>query len=210
MKNSKFLHVGCGQKRKEQTTPVFNSDKWTEVTLDIDPKCKPDIIASMTDMSIVEDNSFNAIYSSHNIEHLYLHQAVEVAKSFLRILKDDGYVMICCPDLKSVCKAVLEKGLLAPLYYLPNKDGVIDKKIYVSAIDILYGWRLPIQEGNHYMAHNTGFTEDVLSNLFIQAGFKKTFSTTRENFFDIQLLAFKEDSIEHSEAELLLNRHCSK
>ena len=34
---------------------------------------------------IVEDNSFNAIYSSHNIEHLYLHQAVEVAKSFFRI-----------------------------------------------------------------------------------------------------------------------------
>ena len=60
------------------------------------------------------------------------------------------------------------------------------------------------------MAHNTGFTEDILSNLFIQAGFKKTFSTTRENFFDIQLLAFKEDNIEQSEAELLLKRHCSK
>ena len=32
----RFLHVGCGQNSKENTTPVFNSDEWEEVRLDID------------------------------------------------------------------------------------------------------------------------------------------------------------------------------
>ena len=197
----KFLHIGCGPKRKDQTTPVFNTHEWDEVTLDIDPNCNPDIIATMTDLSIVPDNSFDAIYSSHNIEHLYMHEALEAAKEFKRILKDTGYVMICCPDLNSVCEAVVEKGLMEPLYYLPNKNNVIDKSIWVSAIDILYGWRPPLQAGNTYMAHNSGFTENVLSQLFIESGFKKTFSTTRKKFFDIQLLAFKEDKINHEKAE---------
>ena len=44
MDKLKFLHVGCGPKRKDNTTKVFNSDLWEEVTLDIDPNANPDII----------------------------------------------------------------------------------------------------------------------------------------------------------------------
>ncbi len=75
MDKLKFLHIGCGPKRKESTTKVFNSDSWEEVTLDIDEGVNPDIIGTMTDLSMIEDSSFDAIYSSHNIEHLFLHDA---------------------------------------------------------------------------------------------------------------------------------------
>ena len=31
-----FLHIGCGPKRKDQTTRGFNTDDWTELRFDID------------------------------------------------------------------------------------------------------------------------------------------------------------------------------
>ena len=36
-----FLHVGCGGKRKPQTTRGFNTPEWDEVRLDIDPSVAP-------------------------------------------------------------------------------------------------------------------------------------------------------------------------
>ena len=33
----KVLHVGCGPKRKDQTTRGFNTPQWDELRLDIDP-----------------------------------------------------------------------------------------------------------------------------------------------------------------------------
>ena len=70
----KFLHVGCGQNDKSKTTDIFASDEWEETRLDIDESVKPDLVSSITDMSIIKDGSFNAVYSAHNIEHLYAHE----------------------------------------------------------------------------------------------------------------------------------------
>ena len=68
-----FLHVGCGPKRKEKTTRGFNTPNWAEIRLDIDPSAAPDITGTMTDMSGVASASVDAVFSSHNIEHLYPH-----------------------------------------------------------------------------------------------------------------------------------------
>jgi len=46
-----FLHVGCGPKRKDQTTRGFNTPDWAELHLDIDPSVKPDIVGTMLDMA---------------------------------------------------------------------------------------------------------------------------------------------------------------
>jgi len=207
MEKLKFLHVGCGPKRKESTTNVFNSDEWEEITLDIDPNCNPNIIGSMTDLSMIEDNSFDAVYSSHNIEHLFVHEAVLAVKEFFRVIKDTGYVMIVCPDIISTCEAILEKGPLEPLYYLKNpQTGELDKNLYVSGIDILYGWRLPIQNGNHYMAHKFAYSEKTLTSLFIESGFKKVACTSRKSAYDINLIGFKKDH-DDIEAKELLRSH---
>ena len=66
----KLLHVGCGRLTKSNTTPEFNTDKWSEIRVDIDESVNPDIVASLTDMSAVESSSYDAVYSSHNIDHL--------------------------------------------------------------------------------------------------------------------------------------------
>lgn len=165
-----FLHVGCGNMTKEYTTPAFNTDEWKEVRADINEDVKPDIIASMTDMSSIEDNSFDAIYSSHNIEHLFPHEVPLAIKEFLRVLNKDGYLIITCPDLRSVCKEVANNNLTGILYQ--SGAGPI------SALDILYGLRPSLQDGNHYMAHKCGFTADVLRESLVQFGFGRAVIAT--------------------------------
>ena len=70
----RFLHVGCGRNTKARTTPVLAGDDWAEVRLDIDPGAKPDIVASMTDMSAVPDGSMDGLFAHHTLEHLYPHE----------------------------------------------------------------------------------------------------------------------------------------
>ena len=78
----KFLHVGCGPKRKAQTTPGFNTPEWDEVRFDIDESVQPDVLGTMTDMKAVADASMDAVFSSHNIEHLYPHDVPVALNEF--------------------------------------------------------------------------------------------------------------------------------
>lgn len=128
-----FLHIGCGPQRKESTTRGFNSDEWHELRLDIDENVQPDIVGTMTDMSRVPDESVDALFSSHNIEHLYPHEVPVALTEFLRVLKPEGFAVITCPDLKSVCALVAEDKLTEPAYQ--SEAGPI------APLDILYGHR---------------------------------------------------------------------
>jgi predicted SAM-dependent methyltransferase len=182
MKKQKFLHIGCGLKRKESTTPVFNTDDWEEVTLDIDKRNNPDILASFTDLSGIKSSSFDAIFSSHNIEHIFYHEALIAIKEFYRILKPNGYIYILCPDLVSVCEALIERGPNEPLYNTSNGS-------YVAASDMLYGWRGPIESGNKFMAHKFGYSEKTLISAFQKGGFSNIVSSVKKQRFEICLLA---------------------
>ena len=96
----RFLHVGCGPKRKAQTTAAFDTPDWQEVRFDIDAGVAPDIIGTMTDMSAVATGSIDAVFSSHNIEHLYPHEVPTALAEFLRVLTPGGFAVITCPDLQ--------------------------------------------------------------------------------------------------------------
>jgi hypothetical protein len=178
----KLLHVGCGQKHKDRTTLGFNSDAWQEVRLDIDPKAEPDIIGSVTDMSGVESASVDAVFSSHNIEHLYAHEVPQALAEFKRVLKADGFAILTCPDLQSICALVAEGKLLEPAYVSPAGP--------ISPIDILFGHRSALAAGNSYMAHRCGFTQKVLANTLREAGFSSVIVKRRQaRFFDLWALA---------------------
>ena len=143
-----FLHVGCGPKRKERTTKALSS--WNELRFDIDESVKPDLVGTMTDMSSVSSESVDAVFSSHNIEHLYPHEVPLALAEFLRVLKSDGIAVITCPDLKSVCALIAEDKLTEAAYTSPAGP--------IAPIDILYGLRSSMAQGNLYMAHRCGFT----------------------------------------------------
>ena len=183
-----FLHVGCGHEDKSQING-FDNDDWKEIRFDINKNVNPDIVGTLTDMSLVETRSVDAVYSSNNIEHIYPHEVLIALKEFYRVLKDDGIVVITCPDLQSVCEAVVQDKLLEPLY--ETEEGH-----QISPIDILYGWRIPIAQGNEYMAHKGGFTYSVLNTAFFEAGFKARYGGSRPEFWDLFLVAFKQKKSE--------------
>lgn len=179
-----FLHVGCGQKRKDRATQAFASDQWHEVRLDIDPQVQPDIIGTMTDMKAVASESVDALFSSHNIEHLYPHEVPVALAEFKRVLKPDGLVVITCPDLQSVCALIAQDKLTEAAYQSPAGA--------ITPLDILYGHRPALAQGNLYMAHRCGFTEKVLSGTLRQAGFAMVASRRRAHpFYDLWAVAFK-------------------
>lgn len=180
-----FLHIGCGQKRKDRTTAAFNTPEWQEIRLDIDPSVHPDVIGTMTNMAAVPDASVDAIYSSHNIEHLYPHEVPLAFAEFLRVLKPDGFFVVTCPDLKGVCALVAQDKLLEPAYQSPAGP--------ISPLDILYGLRPAMAAGNLYMAHRCGFTQKVLDGTLRACGFKVTASMAQSEapFFDLWAVASK-------------------
>ncbi len=176
-----FLHVGCGSKNKEHTTPEFNTDKWRELRLDINEAANPDIVGTMTEMSGVADSSVDAVFSSHNLEHLYAHDVPIALKEFLRVLKPDGYLVVTCPDLQSVCALVAEDKLTEAAYTSPAGP--------IAPIDILYGYRPALQQGNFFMAHRCGFTQRVLIETLQASGFAMVASIRKS--FDLWAVAVK-------------------
>ena len=194
-----FLHVGCGQKKKGQTTPGFNSSEWNEVRFDIDESVNPDLIGTIIDMNNVTSGSMEAIYSSHNIEHVYAHEVEAVLKEFVRVLTPDGFTVITCPDLQSVCKLIAEDKLLDPAYTSPAGP--------ITPLDILYGHRPAIRRGNHYMAHKCGFTLNVLISVLKDHGFSSVAGMRREQpFFDLFVIGFK-NSLPEDELRAAALRH---
>jgi len=178
-----FLHVGCGPQDKSGLKG-FNSPKWREIRFDIDPSVHPDIEGTLTDMHAVATASVDAVYSSHNIEHVFPHEVHTVLLEFYRVLKEDGIVVLTCPDLRSVCAAVANDKLMEPLYVSPMGP--------IAPLDILYGHRKSVESGKIYMAHKTGFTYSTLNMALFQAGFKFNFGAARPSAYDLWIVAFKQ------------------
>ncbi len=194
-----FLHVGCGRSRQQDTTAAFNQPGWRELRFDIDPAASPDIVGTMTDMSALADASMDAVFSSHNLEHLYVHEVPVAVREFLRVLKPGGFVVLACPDLQSVCALVAQDKLLEPAYQ--SAAGPI------APLDILYGFRADMARGNLFMAHRCGFTRSVLLNLFRECGFAQAIVMQRPHpFYDLWLLAIKQ-GLPDGQARALADAH---
>ena len=195
----KLLHVGCGQATLKNTTKGFNDGSWIETRFDIDPNVKPDIVGSMTDMSGIDDNEYDALYSSHNIEHLFPTDVPVALSEFRRVLKPTGILVLTCPDLQSVCELVVADKLTVPAYESPSGP--------ISPIDIIYGHRPSIARGNHFMAHRCGFTETVLQATLTESGFNMTASRRRKGpHFDLWIVGFKAP-VSQEKAKLISKAH---
>jgi len=192
-----FLHVGCGRKRADSTP--FAGLGWKEIRFDIDPNVEPDLQGTITDMAAVNTASVDALFSSHNIEHLYPHEVPQALAEFKRVLKPSGLALITCPDLRSVCALVAADQLTEAAYVSPAGP--------IAAIDILYGHRTSMQAGNLFMAHRCGFTEKVLVGTLQAAGFAQVASVTRPAAFDLWALAsceaWPEDELRAAASRLL-------
>ena len=179
-----ILHVGPGHKNNGAMLPVvFQTTEWKELRIDIDEANEPDIVGSMLDMKGVADASAEAIYSAHNIEHVYAYEVPLVLKEFLRVLKPAGFLVVTCPDLQAVCQLVAEDKLTDAAYQSPAGP--------ITPLDILYGHGAALAAGHHYMAHKCGFTLRTLTQALHSAGFATTAGMRRPRGLDLWVVATK-------------------
>ena len=184
------LHVGCGVQKPGRLHAMFTGPKWREVRLDINPESRPDLIASITDMRIVISHSMDALYSSHNLEHLYPHEVGRALAEFRRVLKPGGLALVAVPDLQQVAALVAEDKADAVLYTSPVGP--------VTPLDVIYGHKAAIARGNPFMAHKTGFTASTLGKALTGAGFDQVALSRDPKSYSLMAKAITAPSIEKS------------
>lgn len=146
----KVLHCGCGN----ETLPPYLSH-CDEVRLDIDPNVKPDIVANMAELPDI--GPFDAIYTSHSLEHLMPYEVLPCLEGFLRVLRPGGVAIILVPDLEGV---------------EPTNDVLYTSQggMPVTGLDMFYGLGVSLKDMPH-MAHHCGFVEKTLKQVMLAAGF---------------------------------------
>ncbi len=159
------LHVGCGHPEAGKLPPGFDPQLWRELRVDLDPQVQPDFVASIEDLAPVPTGHADALYSSHNVEHLFPSQVPKALQAFRRVLKPGGFALITLPDLQSAAEAILRGELHAPLYQSPAGP--------VTAHHLIYSYTPFVEGGNPFMLHKTGFTADTLAQAMRDAGFDR-------------------------------------
>ena len=177
-----LLHVGCGYSNITNLNG-FNNTDWKEIRFDIDETRNPDIVGTIVDLSLVETESVDAVYSAYNLDHIYPHEVPTALNEFCRVLKNDGIAIIKCPDIQSVCEAIGKDKLLDTFYQSPVGP--------ITPIDILFGNRKAIAKGNEFMAKKGGFTYSVLDGALHQAGFGIRYGGRIKNGRELAVVAFK-------------------
>ncbi|MFO1151923.1 MAG: class I SAM-dependent methyltransferase [Alsobacter sp.] len=180
-----LLHVGCGPYQPDKLHPWFRGPRWREIRLDIDPRVRPDIVASLTDLGCFPDGSVDAVWSSHNIEHLHEHELEIALAEIVRVLKPTGFALFTTPDLVRVAQEIAAGRLEDTLYVSPAGP--------ITPIDVLYGLRRSIAAGNGFMAHRTGFSVDRLGRVLVEAGFAEA-RVWPGRSFDLWAVGLREQS----------------
>jgi SAM-dependent methyltransferase len=176
------LNVGCGYPLRQRLHRHFHGPEWREIRLDLDPAVQPDIVCSITEMSPVAADSVDAIWSSHNLEHLQRHEVPLALAEFIRVLKPHGLLLLTLPDLRQVAQLVAEDRLEDQAY--TSLSGPI------TPLDMIFGHTASLTRGNPFMAHRTGFTARTLHKVLIEAGFVEI--TLRQGrSFDLWATAYK-------------------
>lgn len=185
----RVLNAGSGSPGPRSLHPCFAGDGWHEVRLDIDPRVGPDVVGSVTDLRPHFDaGTFDAIWSSHNVEHLYAHEVPLAFAEFRRVLKPDGFALITCPDLEAVAAALLAHGPAHVAYEAPAGP--------ITVQDMMFGHGASIASGFTFMAHHNGFTQERLGAVAIAAGFTEV-RVGRGAAYDLwALLAMPDCSVE--------------
>lgn len=163
-KSKKVLHVEAGRPHPKKLHSAFSGEEWVEVRLDKDPSTQPNYTGHLRDLSMVPDGSMDAIWSRHNLQKLFYHEIPTTLAEFMRILKPEGLLMLAVPNTLKVAEAIVGDKLESPLFS--------SSKGTVSAIDMLYGNRIRLQEQGEAAAHHMCFTPPTIAKKLQEANFR--------------------------------------
>jgi predicted SAM-dependent methyltransferase len=89
----KKLHLGC-------------ADKFIPGFIHIDCRYFPhiDYISDISNLSMLENESIDLIYTCHTLEHFHRNDTKRVLSEWYRVLKKDGVLRIAVPDFDALIK----------------------------------------------------------------------------------------------------------
>jgi len=135
--------------------------------LDIEERPEVDFLGDAADLSQFADESVDAIYASHVLEHFYHSLDNELVKTLTewhRVLKPGGQLLISVPDLQTLCWLFLNPNLL-PM-----------EKHYLMRV--MFGGQT-----NQYDVHKVGFDADLLALYLNEVGFSDMEQVSEFNLF---------------------------
>jgi predicted SAM-dependent methyltransferase len=153
------LHLGSGNSRIEGFCNI-----------DGNPLLQCDLVSGLEKLKLNSD-SVDIIYASHVFEHIPRAGTTAVLKEWRRVLKPEGRLYLCVPDVEALFKIYLEN--------LPHYDTEAGRSLVDVACGIAYGGQV-----DRYDFHFYGYSFATLKALLESAGFKdvQRFSSDDANF----------------------------
>jgi len=186
------INVGCGP-HGGHLPAYFHG--WRELRVDVDEEVKPDILADLTDLTAIPAGVADAIWASHCIEHLYVHEVPLAFAEFRRVLREDGFFCMIVPDLQTVAQHVANDRLHETLYQSTSGP--------ITPHDILFGFGSAIAGGHTAMAHRCGFTPGMLQQCFRDRVFAEVVLRRRAREFELAAIAWSSPTAEVERTALL-------
>ena len=145
----------CGLRaRPARTGPSrpFADPEWEEVTLDIDATCAAGHRRQAPRTAHPSRReTFDAVYSAHNLEHLYPHEVPLALAAFKRVLEArTAFVIVTCPDLQSIGEQIASGDI--------DDTALREQRSALSPpLDMLYGFRPAMAQRQPLYGPSHGF-----------------------------------------------------
>ena len=175
------LNVGCGYLSRQNLHVRFHGPEWREIRVDIDPAVAPDFVCSIAALTPIASEAVDAVWSSHNLEHIYRHEVPAALSEFCRVLKPGGLLLLTIPNLQKAAEFVAQDQLEHEIYRSPAGP--------ITPLDMIFGHTPSLARGHGFMAHKTGFTARALERLLLDAGFVDL--ELRRDQFDLWATAYR-------------------
>ncbi len=128
----------------------------------------PDVdhVGNAKDLSQFEDNTFEAVYASHVLEHFdYENEIDAVLKEWYRVLEPGGILYLSVPDLDVLAKLFIDQDRLD-----------VDERFYVMRM--IFGGHV-----DEYDYHQSGFNREILDIFLKKAGYVNIHQVEDFNIF---------------------------
>jgi SAM-dependent methyltransferase len=179
-----FLNAGCGSSGDSRLPRFFR--KWRQIRVDVDARLKPDLVASIADLSAIPDASVDAVWCAHCVEHLYAYEVPLALAEFRRVLCENGFACIIVPDLQAIAHWIATDRLHETIY--ESAAGP------VTAHDMVWGFSRAIAHGETGMAHHCGFAPTLFLECLKEAGFSEIVLRRRRSTLELAGLALQRPS----------------
>lgn len=94
--NKKKLNIGCAQYPRDKAL-------WHNIDINPNPQCLADEIVDVREGLPYTDNTFDEVWASHFLEHLWSPEVIVLIEEVYRVLQPDGLFTIVVP-LNEICE----------------------------------------------------------------------------------------------------------